>query len=351
MLLRTVKKITDWKHWPFYLFYSPLSIAWVGYYIKSRSLWYYTAANPTISFGGFEGEGKTEMYQQLPPHLCPRTVVVEPGSAFDDVRQQVARKGISYPFIVKPDVGMKGIMFRKIEREEQLQKYHERMPATYLVQEFLDTPYEVSVFYCRRPGNEKGEITALIQKDLLEVRGDGQSTLEELIRRNPETTSWMEKMQREQGRRLSQVLAEGERFCLSHVANLYHGAHFINLTKRVSRQLVRLFDEISLSNQFFYGRYDIKCASIEEMLEGRNFYILEFNGAGSVPNHVFTGDFTLLGAYKEILRHWKALYNISKANKEKGIAYWGLRKGYRFLQNSKRHFQVLKKLDKELLLP
>lgn len=350
MLERIVQRITDWKHWPFYLFYSPLVFAWVVYYLKGRSLWYFTASNPTIPFGGFEGEGKAEMYRQLPAHLCPRTLVVEPAHSIDAVVEQVFRHGFTYPFIVKPDVGMKGIMFRKIEREAQLRKYHEHMPATYLVQEFLDTPYEVSVFYCRQPGNEKGAITAMIQKNLLEIQGDGSSTLETLIRRGPDTASWLEKIRREQGQRLDTVLAKGERFCLSHVANLYHGAHFVNLTKRISEPLVRLFDEISLLNQFYYGRYDIKCHSIEAMLEGRNFYILEFNGAGSVPNHIFTGEFTLIGAYREILRHWNALYAISKANREKGIEYWSFRKGYTFLQNSKRHFNVLKKLDKELVL-
>jgi D-alanine-D-alanine ligase-like ATP-grasp enzyme len=350
MLLRIAKKITDWQHWPFYVFYSPLCLAWVSYYIKSRSLWYYTASNPTLSFGGFEGEGKTEMYRQLPQHLCPRTVEVEPFSSFAEVVRKVQEKGLAYPFIVKPDVGMKGILFRKIEREDQLRQYHERMPAAYLVQEFLDTPYEVSVFYCRLPGNERGEITAMIQKNLLEVIGDGHSTLEELIRRSPSAAPWLEKMRRERGQQLPRILAAGERYCLSHVANLMNGAHFINLTKKVSEPLVRVFDEISHSNQFNYGRYDIKCHSIEDILEGRNFYILEFNGAGSVPNHIFTGDFTLLGAYKEILKHWKTLYTISKINKEKGIDYWGLKKGYTFLQNSKQHFKVLKKLDKELIL-
>lgn len=350
MWQRMVRKIADWTHWPFYIFYSPLSLAWAGYYIKSRSLWYFTASNPTLSLGGFEGEAKTEMYRQLPEHLCPRTIVVEPVYPFAEIVKQVAQKGITYPFIVKPDVGMKGIMFRKIEREGQLRQYHERMPATYLIQEFLDTPCEVSVFYCRQPGSARGEITAMIQKNLLEVHGDGRSTLEALVVRRPEAAPWLEKMRREQDSQLSTVLAEGERYRLSHVANLINGAHFTNLTKRVNERLVRLFDDISHASQFYYGRYDIKCHSVEDMLEGRNFYILEFNGAGSVPNHIYTGDFTLLGAYREILRHWRALYTISKANRQQGIEYWGLKKGYAFLQNSKRHFDVLKKLDKELVL-
>jgi hypothetical protein len=350
MLKGFVKRVTDWKHWPFYLFYFPLSFAWVGYYIKARSLWYYTASNPTITFGGFEGEGKSEMYQQLPAHLCPRTVILEPHLPISEVLKRVEEAGLTYPFIVKPDVGMKGILFRKITSEHQLKQYHQQMPATYLAQEFLNTPYEVSVFYCRMPDSAKGQITAMIQKNLLEVTGDGVSTLEEIIQRQDYARSWLPKIRKEQPEKLHQILADGERFYLSHVANLYHGARFINLTSKVTHRLAEVFDAISLQNQFLYGRYDIKCSSIEDMLEGRNFYILEFNGSGSVPNHIFTGDYSLVGAYKEILRHWKTLYAISTANNRKGIDYWGFRKGYAFLQQSKRHFKDLKKLDKELVL-
>jgi len=146
------------------------------------------------------------------------------------------------------------------------------------------------------------------------------------------------------------VLGNGERFFISHIANLYHGAHFTDLTHKVTKCLTHVFDGISRQNHFLYGRYDIKCSSIADMLEGKNFSILEFNGSGSVPNHVFTGEFTLVGAYKEILKHWKALYIISAANKRQGIPYWSFSKGYRFQRSSKRHFDVLKKLDKELVL-
>ena len=32
---------------------------------------------------------------------------------------------------------MKGILFRKIENEDQLKKYHERIPVEYIVQDWL----------------------------------------------------------------------------------------------------------------------------------------------------------------------------------------------------------------------
>jgi len=64
-----INRVTDWHNWPFYLFYTPIAYAWVLYYIKTRSLWFYTASNPTLAFGGFEGVPKSQMYNQLPEEL------------------------------------------------------------------------------------------------------------------------------------------------------------------------------------------------------------------------------------------------------------------------------------------
>jgi hypothetical protein len=117
----------------------------------------------------------------------------------------------------------------------------------------------------------------------------------------------------------------------------------------INEKLVMIFDNISHKTGFYYGRYDIKCTSLEDLYK-ENFIILEFNGAGSVPNHIYTGGYTLLSAYREILKHWNAMFRISKANNQKGFYYWNFLKGYRFFKNSKKYFNVLKKLDKELAL-
>lgn len=344
-----LKRITDWHHWPFYLFYFPISYAWVVYYIKSRSLWYFTASNPTLAFGGFEGEGKSKMYQQLPAHLCPSTIIVKPSIPFAEVINLMAKTNIHYPFIVKPDIGMKGILFRKIDGEGQLKEYHGRMPVEYLIQEYVDMPYEVSVFYCRMPHAKKGAITAMIQKNLFEVEGDGSSTILELARMRA-TKESLTDLKKQHGKKLDRILQKGEKYQLSHIGNLVNGAQFENLTHQVDDQLIAVFDDISFQNQFYYGRYDIKCSSVEDLKSGKGFYILEFNGAGSVPNHIYTRTFTLWQAYKDILFHWKMMFDISRYNHKQGHRYWSFQKGRTFLKNSKQHFDVLKKLDKELVL-
>ena len=45
--------------------------------------------------------------------------------------------GLKFPVAAKPDVGTKGLLFRKIENEEQLKAYHSLLPFTYVIQEMI----------------------------------------------------------------------------------------------------------------------------------------------------------------------------------------------------------------------
>lgn len=345
---KIINKVTDWKHWPFGVFYFPLFFAWAWYCIKSRSVWFFSTSNPTLTFGGFEGETKSEMYNQLQKELCPHSIYIAPLMVFSNVVQQVKENHFNYPFIVKPNIGMKGILFRKIDNEQQFETYHHSMPVEYIVQELINMPIEVSVFYYRYPKNEQGCITALIQKNLLQVKGDGCSTLMQLILEHPITNSWFSEVKNQHDVVFQNILPQGEIFYLSYIGNRYHGAQFINLHNEIDKKLLTVFDGISHKSKFYYGRYDIKCFSIKELKEGINFSILEFNGAGSIPNHIYAGSCTLIQAYKEIVMHWKILYNISCDNHKKGISYWSFSKGYGFLKTAKKNFRILEQLDKKI---
>ena len=343
--IKFLQQIFNWELWPFYVLYAPIGPVWFWYCIRSRSFWFFSSSNPTITFGGFEGESKREMYEQLPPDSHPRTIYVLHSMSLDEVRERICKAGFTYPFIVKPDVGMKGILFRKIENEEQLEKYHERIPVEYIVQDLVELPVEVSVFYYRYPTEKKGVITGFIQKELLEVYGDGRSTLWELICNHPRARHRLEEMRHRHEHRLDRVLAEGQHFYLSYAGNHNRGARFIDLQKEIDEQLLKIFDDLShYTHQFYYGRYDIKCNSIEELKKG-NFSILEFNGCGAEPNHIYDCNMKLGNAYREILKHWKALYEISRYNHRHGAPYWSFGKGRKFLKDAQRHFRMLEKFD------
>ena len=170
-------RLYRWETWHYLGKYIPIMPVWLWYCLKSRSFWFFTASNPTLTFGGFEGESKREMYDQLPPGTYPKTVFIKHEMDFNRVLRIVEKNDFAYPFAVKPDVGMMGFMFRTIGNEEEFRQYHDLMPADYLVQEFVDYPLELSVFYYRFPNEHKGNITGFIRKDYLSVTGDATSTM------------------------------------------------------------------------------------------------------------------------------------------------------------------------------
>ena len=110
--------------------------------------------------------------------------------------------------------------------------------------------------------------------------------------------------------------------------------------------MFRVFDDLShYTDKFYYGRYDIKAASIEDLKKGKNFQVLEFNGCGAEPNHIYDCNMSLWKAYGVILHHWKILYKISLYNHRNGTPYWPFKKGLNYLRDARRHFKMLAKYD------
>ncbi len=344
------EKISNWELWPFALRYFLISPVWLWYCLRSRSFWFFSSSNPTITFGGFEGEGKKEMYELLPVHTYPKTIYINPKEDFGRVKKYISNSGFTYPFVVKPDVGMKGLLFRKVDNERQLEIYHRKIPFEYIVQELVDYPLEVSVFYYRHPRQQKGVITGFIQKELMDVTGDGQSSLQQLIEAHPKAKHRLEEMHVKHAENLKTVLPQGERYILTHAANLNRGARFTNLKHLIDDDLVQVFDELSRPARFYYGRYDIKCRSVADLKKGQHFSILEFNGSGAEPNHVYNAGYSLLQANREFLRHWKVLFDISRYNHRHGLPYWPFKKGLLFLRDAKKHLKVLEQCDREILI-
>jgi hypothetical protein len=319
---------------------------WLFYILRSRAVWYFTPSNPKLTFGGMEGEPKREMYDLLPPHLFPTTVNILPEVHFDEVLHQIQVHNLTYPFVVKPEIGGQGILFRKIDSEEQLRNYHQHTPIEYIMQAMITYPMEVSVFYIRHPKAQKGKVTGFLHKIPLHVLGDGKSKLIELILAHPKAAKRREEHLTKHRDSLEVIIPAGEKYILSYAANHNRGAHFVDLKEHIDDKLVAVFDQLSHEiNDFFYGRYDIMCTNVDDLKNGKNFSILEYNGCGAEPNHFYDTGYTLLGAYAEILAHWKDLYQISRYNRKQGIEPWPFMKGYKFLKKTKELYKVMREVD------
>ncbi|MEP6713533.1 MAG: hypothetical protein ABJA37_14000 [Ferruginibacter sp.] len=344
-------RLTHWETWHYMGKYIPIMPVWVFYCLRARSWWFFTPSNPTISFGGFEGETKSEMYKQLPPGTFPESLSISPSDSLQKIHDLLQHSDIKYPFAVKPDAGMMGLMFRRINNPEELAAYHKKMPVDYIIQELMKYPLEVSVFYYRMPGEKKGTITGFLKKEFLQVTGDGNATLLELILNYERVRFRLEEMKAKHADHLYHILPAGEIYFLSYALNLSRGGRLVSLEHEKDDQLLKVFDDIShYTKYFYYGRYDIKCASVKELKAGKNFSILEFNGCGAEPHHAYGNGNTLLQAYKIFLHHWKVLYKISRYNHRHGFPHWRFLRGWNYLRKGKVNFRLLKKLDAETQL-
>jgi hypothetical protein len=220
------------------------------------------------------------------------------------------------------------------------------LPFVYVIQEMVTLPLELSIFRVRYPGETNGTITGLISKEYLHVTGDGKSTLEKLIDQHPKAFMMADEQKHKHKDDITRVIPANEVYFLNELGNHNRGAKFTNLYDKIDDKLSRLIDEISLYSQYFYyGRYDIKTTSLEDLKEGKNISILEFNGVGSEPNHIYDIGLSYTEAIRIIAKHWKYMYEIGTINYKKGIEYIPFWKGVRMLRESLKRTSLMKKLD------
>ena len=107
-------KLKNWEYWPFSVLYFPVFFYFGWLALKARSVFFFTASNPSIDFGGMFGEKKSDIFDLIPERFIPVTRLVKKG----DINQaKTDARHIGYPLIAKPDVGERGIWVSKIDSE------------------------------------------------------------------------------------------------------------------------------------------------------------------------------------------------------------------------------------------
>jgi hypothetical protein len=308
-------RLTNWEYWPFGVVYTPMFFYWIYLCIRSKSFFFFNAANPSIKNGGFLLESKNEIYKIIPEKFYPKTIFIEREKSFEYACNEMKIAGLNFPIILKPDIGLRGMSVEKVDSLEQMNKYIQDTKVDYLIQEYVDLKLEVGIFYCRLPKNINGEITGIVDKELLTVAGDGISTIEELLYLDPRSILQIPILKKTLPTLLKEVLPLNQRRLIVPYGNHSRGAKFIDESHRIDDKLNASIDQIAKSIPgFYFGRMDIRFSSWEELKEGKNFSIIELNGAGSEPTHIYDPKHSIFFAWKEIIRHFNFLYEISKQN-------------------------------------
>jgi len=88
-----------------------------------------------------------------------------------------------------------------------------------------------------------------------------------------------------------------------------------------TRALERVIDEISHKvTGFFIGRYDLRYENDEDFKQGRNFQIVELNGATSEATSIYDARNSLFSAYQTLFQQWRLVFAIGAINKANGHA-------------------------------
>ena len=321
------RRWTHWEFWPAWLFYIPVAVYYAWLAIRHRGFSLPTAANPGMTTGGFIGESKLEILDQLrctSPEFTAEAFLIEGETTSErllDLHRLSREHGIKLPFILKPDVGQRGNGVRLIRSMRAALQYLQVVDGSVIVQRYVVGPREAGIFYYRFPHESRGHIFAITEKIFPTITGDGIHTVEELIRSDDRAALMARTYLRRFALRREETLAPGEMLKLVETGNHAQGCIFRDGMHLHTEALERLIDQISQRlTGFFIGRYDIRYENEEDFKRGRNFQIVELNGATSEATSIYDARNSLLSAYRTLFRQWRLVFAIGRANKANGHA-------------------------------
>ncbi|MEZ4457172.1 MAG: hypothetical protein R2882_11580 [Gemmatimonadales bacterium] len=216
--------------------------------------------NPAIpGGGGFVGESKG----RHPPCRTRRPGgPLDPGQATPEdrlahLRRFLVDQSLSYPVVLKPDVGERGGGVRIVPGQAE-RCCISSGPGNRFWRRNSLAESRSSVFYYRLPGEERGKIFAITDKHFPTVVGDGRSALEHLILADERAVCMAPTFLARFAARLDEVPAAGQKVPLIELGTHSLGAEF-GTASLASPALEAAIDALSRGYEgFWFGRYDVK---------------------------------------------------------------------------------------------
>ncbi len=313
-------KWINFEFWPSWLFYAPMFLYGFVLAIKSRSFAYFTAANPGMAFGGAYGTDKTKLLNLLSSEYHTKDFFAAKEQSKFEIIKLMFENEIDFPIVAKPNVGERGRGVEKIDNETDLENYLKIITEDLIIQEFVAHPIELGIFYHRFPNSKQDAISSVVMKEFLSITGNGRDSFGKLLSKKFRAKSRLKYFKKRYPNKWHIIIPDGITFKVEPIGNHNRGTKFLDGTHLITDELVEVFREISKPlDGFYYGRFDIKVNSIRDLYAGKNIKILEINGTNSEPAHIYDPDYTLLNAYREVIKHMNLVYKISRENIAMGV--------------------------------
>ena len=312
------------EFWPGWLFYTPVVVYWLYLGIRHHGMCLATSANPNIESGGLCGESKAAILDQVGSSqrswIATYAKLTTGQHDLERAKALMAQSELSYPIVVKPDIGCHGAGVRLVADQATLNRVLSEFPREIglLIQEYIPYDGEAGAFYVRKPG-ERPRITSLTLKHAPSIQGDGQSTVRQLILADPRASKISHLYLERLHNRLTEIVPAGHRLALVFTGNHCKGSVFRDGRDDITAALTSQIDEICSSMPLFhFGRVDLRYKTIGSLRRGRDFRIIEINGVGSEATHIWDPNTALWAAYKAQFDHYSLAFTIGDRMREAG---------------------------------
>jgi len=329
------KPVSFFEFWPGWLFYAPVAVFWIFNAIRYRSVTLPALANPRIAAGGICGESKNQILGLAGPVARPwianfaamTTSGHNDGNDLALAEAAMARAGLAYPVVAKPDMSCNGVGVRVVRSGAELAAYLAGFPraAGVQLQELVTHEGEAGIFYIRCPRQAVGRITSVTLKFPPTVIGDGVSSVRALVAADARLNAVSRLLLPKLGCAAERVPAPGEAVRLVFVGNHCRGSTFKDGMDVVTPALAARIDAIARDmKDLHFSRIDLRYHSLDDLRAGENFKIIEFNGSGSEATHIWDPAMTMLAAYKTQFFHYGESFRIGAEIRKRGLRPLGL---------------------------
>jgi hypothetical protein len=334
-------RLMNKEYWNANIYIAPV-VVYVAYLAaKARSPLFFTAANPAIPTGGMVGEDKADISNWIPPQYRPKNCTIAASDSMENIKISLEKAHLQFPLIIKPAVGCRGLMVKKVENLSEIMEHILRFPTNFLIEEYIDYAVEAAVLYWKNPETGESGIQSIAGKKFLSVLGDGKQSVECLLLQNPRGILQMERLKIEKPALLKQIPRMDEKIIVEPIGNHCKGTKFLDYNQLITPEMVLSFDKIQADLPGIYlFRLDLKVPSILDLQAGKNIKILEINGVGSDPAHIFDPNTRFFEIWAAYFRLWKKIYEVSTALHRQGVPYMTLKEYRTFAKKQKEMEQL-----------
>jgi membrane protein DedA with SNARE-associated domain len=266
------RKLALAERMPRALFCLPLIVSWIGFALKYRSLTLPTVANPYRPAGGMWGDSRSSYLLEVAGNernwIADCVVVLRSTGLrtlyadLEQARQSLAAAGLAFPLIAKPDSGRRCAC--RIEDVSALREYLRHFPAgeKLLLQRLVSHPGEVTALYARLPGTSSGRLLSLT------LRAHGVCR---------------------------------------------------DARQHITPELEARLDAVARSmREFYYGRFVVRFASIDELMRGESFSIIEISGVSGADRRREPA-LPLAEIYRHAVDQQRIMFLIGDKNRGRGF--------------------------------